>query len=63
MRVSSVPNRCCGSGACNESSPDVFGLDEDGFVVVLQEDPPAELERVVRNAAAKCPTMTILVKD
>jgi ferredoxin len=63
MKVSTVADRCCGSGACNELSPEVFGLDDDGFVIVLQETPPATLEPATRNAATKCPTMTILVEE
>jgi ferredoxin len=63
VKVSSVPDRCCGSGVCAELAPDVFDLDDDGFVVVLQEVPAAEQEAVARDAAAKCPTMAIVVED
>jgi ferredoxin len=42
---------------------DVFDQrDEDGIVVVLNENPPAELADEVRNAAAVCPALAIRIE-
>ncbi|NMH98209.1 ferredoxin [Pseudonocardia acidicola] len=63
MKVSSVPDRCCGSGVCVEIAPEVFDLDDDGFVQVLAEAPAPEHESATRDAATRCPTMAIVVDD
>lgn len=37
--------------------------DEDGIVVLLDENPPAELADDVRNAAAVCPALAIRIEE
>ena len=52
---------CEGHGLCVAACPDVFQLDDDGTLDLLQSEPPAELEAQVRSAAALCPTAAITV--
>jgi ferredoxin len=60
MRVQVDPRRCCGSGLCALSVPDVFDQDEgDAKVVILVPEPASELQEGVRLAAAACPSMAI----
>jgi ferredoxin len=41
-------------------APDVFDQrDDDGLVVVLDENPPAELHAAVRESAVVCPAAAI----
>jgi ferredoxin len=54
MRVTVDRELCVGSGACEMLAPDVFEVDDDGTVHVLQEEP--EDEDAVRQAAQQCPT-------
>jgi ferredoxin len=43
-------------------APDVFDQrDEDGIVVLLDAQPPAELHTLVREAASVCPAAAIAV--
>jgi len=52
--------KCVGAGQCVFASPDVFDQrDEDGIVVLLKENPPAELVEEVRAAALICPALAI----
>ncbi len=54
--------RCVGAGVCALAAPAVFDQnDDDGTVVVLDPNPPAEQDEAVREAAARCPAAVIAV--
>lgn len=60
MRVTVDQDKCVGSGQCVLSAEKVFDQrDEDGIVVLLDPEPPADLHRDVRQAADVCPAMAI----
>jgi ferredoxin len=60
MRVSVDQDKCVGSGQCVLASAAVFDQrDEDGIVVLLEENPSAELHEGVRQAAGVCPALAI----
>ena len=60
MKVVVDQDKCVGAGQCVLLAPDVFDQrDEDGIVVLLQENPPAELHEDVRQAARVCPALAI----
>ena len=64
MKVTIDTDKCIGSGQCVLASPDVFDQrEEDGIVVLLNENPPAELAADVKQAAAVCPALAITVED
>jgi ferredoxin len=53
-------DKCCGAGQCALIAPEVFDQGEDdGIVVLLDADPPAGLDRAVREAAQVCPAAAI----
>ncbi|MFC0435155.1 ferredoxin [Kutzneria buriramensis] len=60
MKVVIDQDKCVGAGQCVLLAPEVFDQrDEDGVVVLLQENPPAELHDAVRQAAQVCPALAI----
>jgi ferredoxin len=60
MKVLIDQEKCVGAGQCVLASPDVFDQrEEDGIVVLLKENPPAELFEEVREAAQICPALAI----
>jgi ferredoxin len=60
MEVAVHQDKCVGAGQCVLLAPDVFDQrDEDGVVVLLRENPPAELHDDVRQAAQVCPALAI----
>ncbi|WP_335936453.1 ferredoxin [Streptomyces sp. PTD5-9] len=63
MRVTTDYDRCVGSGQCAMFSPEVFDQDDDGLVLVLQDEPAAPLHDSVRRAADLCPSRSIQVHD
>jgi ferredoxin len=63
MRVSVDLDVCQGHARCARLAPQVFSLDEAGYVVLLREDVPAELEDGVRKAAAACPERAITIEE
>jgi ferredoxin len=62
MRVSVDQNRCIASGQCVLAAAGVFDQrDDDGIVMLVDDNPPAELREAVRQAAALCPALAISV--
>lgn len=63
MKVSVDFDVCASTGACMQVCPEVFEVRSDGYLYVLQENPPEELHDKVRQAADMCPTAAISVED
>ncbi|MEE1840717.1 MULTISPECIES: 4Fe-4S domain-containing protein [unclassified Streptomyces] len=64
MQISIDFDKCCGAGQCVLAAPDVFDQrDEDGIVVLLDDNPPADQAENVAQAAAVCPAAAIQVKQ
>ncbi len=64
MRVTICEKKCCGSGQCVLYAPDVFDQrEDDGVVILLQENPKSELAERVHKAAEVCPTHAIEIED
>ena len=61
MRVTADRELCVGSGQCEMLAPDVFEVDDDGAVQLLQEEPGDSA--AVRDAVSQCPTGAIAVTD
>ncbi|KPI27748.1 ferredoxin [Streptomyces sp. NPDC054950] len=60
MKVVVDEEKCVAAGQCVAAAMDVFDQrEDDGIVVLLDENPPAELAEDVRNAAAVCPALAI----
>lgn len=64
MKVTIDQDKCIASGQCVLNAPDVFDQrEEDGIVVLLADNPPAEQAEDVKQAAALCPALAILVEE
>jgi ferredoxin len=51
---------CESNALCMDSAPEVFEVrDDDGFLYVLQEDPPEHLRAKVEEAIRRCPKQAI----
>jgi ferredoxin len=63
MKVVVHTDHCIASGACVLECPQVFQQDETGLVIVVNEEPPAELHGAVRSAMAACPAAVIEIVE
>ncbi|MFB9925320.1 ferredoxin [Amycolatopsis halotolerans] len=62
MKVVVDQARCVGAGQCVLVAPEVFDQrDEDGIVVLLQENPTEDLHAQAKEAAQLCPALAIEV--
>ncbi|MFD9394840.1 ferredoxin [Streptomyces sp. NPDC060000] len=64
MKVVVDEEKCVAAGQCVAAAMDVFDQrEDDGIVVLLNENPAAELSEDVRNAAAVCPALAIRLEE
>jgi len=64
MKVIVDQDKCISSGNCVLNSSAVFDQrDEDGVVVLLNENPPAEQAESVRRAVVECPAQVIKIAE
>jgi ferredoxin len=64
MKVIVDQDKCASSGNCVMHAPEIFDQrDEDGVVVLLNENPPAEQAESARKAAAGCPAAAISIEE
>ena len=54
---------CASNAVCMGIVPEVFEVRDDGYLYVLQENPPEGLWDKVRMAANNCPTGAITLED
>ncbi len=62
MKVTVDFDLCASTGSCMQICPEVFEVRSDGYLYVLQEEPPDELAERVNEAADLCPTAAITVE-
>lgn len=64
IRVHVDRERCIGAGMCVMNAPEVFDQDEeDGRVLLLAAEPPADTHEAVRTAEATCPSGAITISS
>ena len=64
MKVTVDTDKCVASGQCVLASGAVFDQrDDDGVVILLNENPDSELHEEVRLAAQMCPASVIHVTE
>jgi len=62
MRVTVDLDTCLGNAQCVAAAPEVFMIDDDGELTILDSNPPAALWAKVERAAGLCPTQAISVE-
>ncbi|MEI6361315.1 MAG: ferredoxin [Actinomycetes bacterium] len=54
---------CASTGTCTQVCPQVFEIRADGYLYILQDNPPESLRDAVQQAADLCPTGAITIQD
>ena len=63
IKVHVDPDKCIGAGHCVRAAAEVFDQrEEDGIVVLLMNEVPAQLATKVRKAETLCPAQAIRVE-
>lgn len=63
MRIEVDYDKCQSNAVCEGLAPSVFEVRDDGFLYVINENPPEDLHAAVQAAQAQCPTQAISVSD
>jgi ferredoxin len=59
MKIQVNFDKCALNARCMKACPQVFEVREDGFLYILQEEPPESLRQSVEQAMSDCPTGAI----
>jgi ferredoxin len=59
MRIEADLTLCQGHAQCEEAAPEVFEVDDEGYVRVLAADPPEPLRDKVEQAIRRCPVAAL----
>jgi len=59
MKVVVDFDRCNSNAVCMGIAPEVFEVRDDGFLYVLQEEPPEAMRPQLEEAVRMCPTQAI----
>lgn len=63
MKIKADFDLCESNGVCVGMAPDVFDLDEDDYLVVLQSDVPAQRREEMRLVVSSCPKSALTTED
>ncbi|HEX4248250.1 MAG TPA: ferredoxin [Pseudonocardia sp.] len=64
MRIVVDRDKCTGLGMCEAEAPDLFEVQDDGTLKVLDEHPDADQREAAEAAVMSCPTEALtLVED
>lgn len=63
MRLIVRSEHCMASGSCQRAAGEVFGSTPEGWVTLLNEQPPPELWEAVGRAADSCPVAAIEIVE
>ncbi|MFW0788571.1 ferredoxin [Gordonia sp. CPCC 205333] len=63
MRIKADFDLCESNAICVGMAPDVFDLDDDDYLVILQEDVPAERVEELRQVVASCPKSALSLDE
>ena len=63
MRIKADFDLCESNAICVGMAPDFFDLDDNDYLVILQEDIPADRVEELRQVAANCPESALTVVE
>jgi ferredoxin len=54
---------CVGNARCAAVAPQLFPLDDEGYIAVEEIDVPAGMEELARRGAKACPERIIVIEE
>ena len=62
MKIVVDKSRCSGHARCAATAPDLYELDDLGYVAIDELEVPAGMEKQAQDGAAACPERAITVQ-
>lgn len=56
-------SRCAGNAVCSQEAPDLFHVDDDGELDVLESNPSEASREDAERAAQMCPTRALKINS
>ncbi|MBY4573528.1 ferredoxin [Gordonia paraffinivorans] len=63
MRIKADFDLCESNAICVGMAPDFFDLDDNDYLVILQEEVPKEREEELRQVVANCPKSALFLEE
>jgi ferredoxin len=63
MKIVVDHNRCAGNAVCEQEAPDLFRVDDDGELKVLESNPADARREDAERAAYMCPTRALKIQS
>jgi ferredoxin len=63
MRIVVDWDKCSGLGMCEAEAPDLFEVQEDGSLLVLEENPGEDQRKAAEAACSACPTEALSLAE
>jgi ferredoxin len=63
MKITVDRKKCTALGVCESLAPDLFEVQQDGSLAILNEHPEGSLCEAAREAAEGCPTEALRVEE
>lgn len=63
MKIRINKAACVGNARCAAVAPELFPLDEEGYIAVEEIDVPPGLEEAARRGARACPERIIVIEE
>lgn len=63
MKIRIEKASCVGNARCAAVAPELFPLDEDGYIAVEEIEVPAGMEALARRGARACPERIIVIEE
>ena len=62
MKTKVIKDRCIGCGACTAICPEIYGIDDDGLAIALNEEINDEYKENASIASESCPVSAIEIE-
>ena len=63
MKIRIDKAKCVGNARCAAVSPELFPLDEEGYIAVHEIDVPPAMEALARRGKRACPERIIVIEE
>ncbi|HWD05788.1 MAG TPA: ferredoxin [Amycolatopsis sp.] len=63
MKITVDRSKCTALGICESVAPDLFEVQDDGSLTIIDDRPGAEFRQAALDAVEGCPTGALLVEE